>query len=45
MAIFVEESNGRKSANKGECQVDKKSGKIVYMTFNKSIVVNKIQKK
>lgn len=41
LAIFVEQSNGRKSVNEGECQVDKSSGEIVYMTFNASVVVDK----
>ncbi len=41
MAIFVEQPSGKKSANKGTCEVDKKSGEIVYMTFNKSVVVAK----
>ena len=45
MAIFVEQANGKKSANKGECRVAKKSGKIVYMTFNRSVVVDKLPKK
>lgn len=45
VSIFVEQANGKKSANKGECQVEKKSGKIVYMTFNKSVVVDKRVKK
>jgi len=45
VSIFVEQANGKKSANKGECQVDKKSGEIVYMTFNKSIVVDTLPKK
>ena len=45
MAIFVEQSNGKKSANKGECRVEKKSGEIVYMTFNKSEVINTLPKK
>ena len=41
LSIFVEQSNGKKSANNGECFVDKKSGKIIYMTFNKSVVVDR----
>ena len=45
VSIFVEEANGKKSANKGKCQVEKKSGEIVYMTFNKDVVINKIKKK
>ena len=44
MSIFVTQSKGKKSANKGKCQVDKKSGTIVYMTFNKSVVVDKLPK-
>lgn len=45
MSIFIEEANGKKSANKGKCQVEKKTGEIVYMTLNKSEVINKIEKK
>lgn len=45
VSIFIEEANGQKSANEGKCQVEKKSGEIVYMTLNKSEVVNKIEKK
>lgn len=44
VSIFVTQSNGKKSANKGKCQVAKKSGDIVYMTFNKSVVVDKLPK-
>lgn len=41
LSIFVEQANGHKSANNGDCFVHKKSGEIVYMSFNKSIVVDK----
>lgn len=44
VSIFVTQSNGEKSANKGECRVAKKSGDIVYMTFNKRVVVDKLPK-
>jgi len=44
VSIFVTTSGGQKSANKGKCQVEKKSGAIVYMTFNKSVVVDKLPK-
>ena len=45
VSIFVEQANGHKSANNGDCFVDKKSGKIVYMSFNKSIVVDTLSNK
>ena len=41
VSIFVEQPNGKKSSNNGTCQVAKKSGEIVYMTFNKSVIVEK----
>ena len=45
ISIFVEQANGQKSANSGDCFVDKKSGEIVYMSFNKSIVVDTLSPK
>ena len=45
VSIFIEDENGQKSANKGKCQVEKKTGEIVYMTLNKSVVINKSKKK
>lgn len=45
LAILVEKSNGRTVSNDGKCQVSRESGEIVYMTFNKKLLVNKLGKK
>lgn len=45
VAIFIEEATGRKSANNGQCRVEKETGEIVYMTLNKQVVINQIEDK
>lgn len=45
VAIFIEQANGQKSVNEGQCQVEKETGEIVYMTLDRSVVVNKIENK
>lgn len=40
VSIFVEQADGQKSANNGQCQVEKETGEIVYMTLNKNVVIN-----
>jgi hypothetical protein len=41
-SIFIKNSKGEKIRHKGTCQVDRKSGEIVYQTLNDTVLVNKL---
>ena len=43
-SIFIKQSNGEQIRYDGTCQVDRKSGEIVYLTLNDRELVRKIRK-
>jgi len=44
LSIFIRNSKGGQKAYPGTCQISKESGKIVYLTLNKKVLVNKLKK-
>ncbi len=45
LAIFVQDAKGKVVKTSAECQVSKKSGKIVYMTLGREVLVKKSPKR